>query len=68
MQSKAPELVDISGETAATLEQYGIDQKETRDFGMRCLRPASGWASAHRYDRDSTETVTIRTNRNVPAR
>jgi hypothetical protein len=37
MQSKAPELVDTSSETAATLEQYGIDQEETRDFGMRCL-------------------------------
>ena len=37
MQSKAPELVDTSGETATTLEQYGIDCKETRDFGMRCL-------------------------------
>lgn len=37
MQSKAPGLVDTSGETATTLEQYGIDRKETRDFGMRCL-------------------------------
>jgi hypothetical protein len=37
MQAKAPELVDTSGETSTTLQQYGIDQKETRDFGMRCL-------------------------------
>jgi len=37
MQSKAPGLVDTRGETAATLEQYGIDRKETREFGMRCL-------------------------------
>lgn len=37
MQAKAPELTDTSGETAATLSQYGIDQKDTREFGMRCL-------------------------------
>ena len=37
MQARAPELVDTSGETSTTLQQYGIDQKETRDFGMRCL-------------------------------
>ncbi|MBL8814005.1 MAG: DUF1501 domain-containing protein [Planctomycetaceae bacterium] len=37
MQARAPELVDTSGETAQTLTLYGIDQKETREFGMRCL-------------------------------
>ena len=37
MQAKAPELADISGETSATLSQYGINQKETREFGLRCL-------------------------------
>lgn len=37
MQSAAPELVDISGETAETQAMYGLDQKETRDFGQRCL-------------------------------
>jgi len=37
MQARAPELVDTSGETAQTLALYGIDQKETREFGMRCL-------------------------------
>jgi len=37
MQSKAPELLDISGETQATLTQYGIDQKPTHEFGLRCL-------------------------------
>ncbi|MBL9117798.1 MAG: DUF1501 domain-containing protein [Verrucomicrobiaceae bacterium] len=37
MQSAAPEVVDIGGESAATLELYGIDQPKTREFGTRCL-------------------------------
>ena len=37
MQTEAPELVDISGETQTTLSMYGIDQKETQEFGQRCL-------------------------------
>ena len=30
--------MDLSRETAATLEMYGIDEKETEDFGRQCLR------------------------------
>ncbi|MFT4548026.1 MAG: hypothetical protein ACI8XO_003105 [Verrucomicrobiales bacterium] len=37
MQAAAPEVVDISGESRATLHEYGIDQKHTREFGTRCL-------------------------------
>lgn len=37
MQSEAPGLVDISGETAATRRLYGVDEAETREFGTRCL-------------------------------
>jgi uncharacterized protein (DUF1501 family) len=37
MQSAAPELVDVSHESAATLRMYGIDQRATQEFGMRCL-------------------------------
>ena len=37
MQSAAPELVDLSRETAATRELYGLGQKETDEFGTRCL-------------------------------
>ena len=37
MQASAPELVDLSTETAETLSLYGIDQPETNDFGQRCL-------------------------------
>ncbi|PQO28570.1 DUF1501 domain-containing protein [Bremerella cremea] len=37
MQTEAPELVDLKDETPHTLSMYGIDQKETREFGQRCL-------------------------------
>ncbi|MGH7129241.1 MAG: DUF1501 domain-containing protein, partial [Planctomycetaceae bacterium] len=37
MQSAAPELVDLSGETRETLALYGIGEKETDEFGTRCL-------------------------------
>jgi hypothetical protein len=37
MQSHAPEAVDLSQETAATRNMYGLDQEQTRDFGTRCL-------------------------------
>jgi hypothetical protein len=37
MQLAAKEAFDISRETSATLEMYGIDQEVTRDYGTRCL-------------------------------
>lgn len=37
MQSSAPELADLSRETEGTKTLYGIDQKETNDFGTKCL-------------------------------
>jgi hypothetical protein len=37
MQATAPELVDLSDESAETLSLYGVDRKETQDFGRRCL-------------------------------
>ena len=37
MQSVAPEVMDISGETEATQRLYGIDQKPTENFGRQCL-------------------------------
>lgn len=37
MQQHAPEAVDFTGETAETLELYGIDQGRTDDFGRKCL-------------------------------
>ena len=37
MQSHAPEAVDISKETEGTRKLYGLDQKQTSEFGTRCL-------------------------------
>jgi hypothetical protein len=37
MQSHAPEVVDISKETPATRTLYGLDDKTTAEFGLRCL-------------------------------
>ncbi len=37
MQATAPEAVDLSGETEKTKEDYGLNRKETAEFGRRCL-------------------------------
>lgn len=37
MQSAAPELLDFSKESPATLEMFGVDKKETKQFGTNCL-------------------------------
>jgi len=37
MQAAAPELVDLSRETEATMRLYGLDEPATREFGQRCL-------------------------------
>src|SRR5262249_45977064 len=37
MQTEAPGLLDISGETRETLDLYGIGTEPTDDYGRRCL-------------------------------
>jgi hypothetical protein len=37
MQLAVPQVTDLSGETAATKTAYGLDGKETADFGRSCL-------------------------------
>lgn len=37
MQTQAPEIQDISDESAHTLRMYGVDQPATKDFGLQCL-------------------------------
>ncbi|MCA9011656.1 MAG: DUF1501 domain-containing protein [Planctomycetaceae bacterium] len=37
MQARAPEILDLSGETEATTKLYGIGEKETDQFGRQCL-------------------------------
>ena len=37
MQTQAPEATDLSKETKATREMYGVDQTPTDDFARQCL-------------------------------
>jgi hypothetical protein len=37
MQSAAPEVLDVSRETQETHRLYGLDEKDTADFGTNCL-------------------------------
>lgn len=37
MQIAASEALDLSQETLATQQMYGLDQPETREYGTRCL-------------------------------
>jgi hypothetical protein len=37
MQLSAPDAFDVSKETRATHSDYGLDNKNTEDFGRRCL-------------------------------
>ena len=37
MQASAPEAVDLSQEPDKVKEAYGLNRKETAEFGMRCL-------------------------------
>ena len=37
LQLSAPEVMDVSGESAITRKLYGVDEPATRDFGTRCL-------------------------------
>ncbi|MBL8819582.1 MAG: DUF1501 domain-containing protein [Planctomyces sp.] len=37
MQTEAPEVFDLSGETEATRKLYGMDQEPTSHFGTQCL-------------------------------
>ena len=37
MQSAAPELLDFSKESPATLDMYGVNQDTTKSFGTNCL-------------------------------
>lgn len=37
LQTSAPELMDLSGESAATLERYGISNPEEPGFARNCL-------------------------------
>jgi hypothetical protein len=37
MQTEAPEVMDLAGESPETLKLYGIDDPKTENFGRQCL-------------------------------
>jgi hypothetical protein len=49
MQGHAPDVVDLSKESPATLALYGIGQKETDNFGRECLMARRLCESGVRY-------------------
>ncbi|MCA9061643.1 MAG: DUF1501 domain-containing protein, partial [Planctomycetaceae bacterium] len=49
MQSEAPELVDLSGETEQTRRLYGLDDVATAGFGRQCLLARRMVESGVRY-------------------
>ncbi|MFN5053574.1 MAG: DUF1501 domain-containing protein [Planctomyces sp.] len=57
MQGVAPQLIDISSETAATRELYGLNRPETADFGHRCLLARRFCEAGVRYVQVSTPYV-----------
>ena len=57
MQGVAPELIDISGESDATRSLYGLDRKETADFGHRCLLARRFCEAGVRYLQVSTPYI-----------
>lgn len=57
MQGIAPELIDVSQESGSTQQLYGMDQKETADFGHRCLLARRFCEAGVRYVQVSTPYV-----------
>jgi uncharacterized protein (DUF1501 family) len=57
MQRTAPEVMDMAGETEATLAAYGVDQKETANFGKQCILARRFAEAGVRYIQVSTGNV-----------
>lgn len=57
MQGIAPEIIDISGESESTKELYGLNRKETAEFGHRCLLTRRFCEAGVRYLQVSTPYV-----------
>lgn len=57
MQGVAPELIDLSNESERTRNLYGMDRKETLDFGHRCLLARRFCEAGVRYIQVSTPYV-----------
>ena len=57
MQGAAPDLIDISRESQPIRRLYGMDRKETADFGHRCLLARRFCEAGVRYVQVSTPYV-----------
>ncbi|PHR92044.1 MAG: sulfatase [Blastopirellula sp.] len=57
MQGIAPEVIDISKESKSIQELYGMNRKETTDFGHRCLLARRFCEAGVRYVQVSTPYV-----------
>ncbi|WP_449301095.1 DUF1501 domain-containing protein [Pirellulimonas nuda] len=55
MQSTIPGVMDLSGETKATLDLYGIDARPTDNFGRQCLLARKFAENGVRYIQVSTD-------------
>ena len=49
MQMNVPGILDLAGESKATMDLYGIGEKETDDFGRQCLLARRFAESGVRY-------------------
>ncbi|MEM0970452.1 MAG: DUF1501 domain-containing protein, partial [Verrucomicrobiota bacterium] len=80
MQTAAPELFDLDGESTATMQQYGMDAEVTRQVGRGCLLArrmvergvrfvqlrVGGW-DAHGNIKGNHERMAARTDRPIGA-
>ena len=57
MQGVAPELIDLSNESERTRNLYGMERKETSNFGHRCLLARRFCEAGVRYIQVSTPYV-----------
>ena len=57
MQGVAPEIIDISAEPNHIRSLYGLDQKETKEFGHRCLLARRFSEAGVRFVQASTSYV-----------
>ena len=57
MQGVAPELIDLSNESETTRNLYGMNRKETSNFGHRCLLARRFCEAGVRYIQVSTPYV-----------
>ena len=72
MQTVVPELLDLSGETAATRKMYGLDNPATAEYGSRCIiarrliergvRFVQLFLAGQPWDTHSKNAATLKTN------